>query len=245
MFKKTAWSFVLLLGLAMPVIPAAYSAISPESVSAAEPGMEDIFQLFKNFKESYNNIHDYSAKLHKEELSESGKWTKEELDFRFKKPFAVKIKWVKGPRKEREVVFIEGANNNKLKVKLGGLIGIIIPSVDVDPNSDMAKDEAGHTIRQAGLGYLMEEIAKVTSDAYDKNELSLKVLEKKNDILKIERILPAGKGYKTERLVIYVNHKLGIPIGIERYTAKGKMFGKYIYDDLKTNQGLKDSEFKL
>ena len=243
MLNKYFSSFVLILMLS--VIPPAHAQISPESASSAEPGMEDLYQLVKNFKESYDKIDDYSANLHKEELSENGKWTKEVLDFRFKKPFAIKIKWIAGPKKGRKAVFVEGKNNNKIQIYLGGLISIILPKVDLDPNSDLAKDDSGHTIREAGLGYMMEEMTKITIGAYDKGELALKVIDKKGDILRVQRDLPSGKGYASEKLIIYINQDLGIPIGVERYHADGKMFGKYIYDDLKTNQGLKDSEFKL
>jgi len=217
---------------------------------ASQPGVDELYAVFEKFRSSYDTVQDYSARFHKEERSESGKWQKEVLDFRFKKPFGVRIKWVHGPKKGREVVFVEGKNNNKIIVKMGGLISILIPKISLDPNSNLAKDEAGHTIREAGIGYLMEEILKVTEKAYAKGDLTLKLLEKKNssgsgNILKIERRLPHGKGYATDRLVIYVDEDLGIPVGVERYDSNDKLFGKYYYQELKTNLGLKDEEFKL
>lgn len=244
----TKYFSILVLMAFLTLSTSAYceDVAAPVAAVPAEPGTEELFPIFQKFQESYDKINDYTAILHKEEMSiEDGKWTKEDLDFWFKKPFAIKIKWISGPKKGREALFIEGKNKNRIQIHLGGLISIVLPRVDLDPNSDLAKDESGHTIREAGLGYMMDEIIKVTTGAHNKGELTLKVVGKEGDILKVERDLPSGKGYASEKLIIYIDQNLGIPIGVERYHANGKMFGKYIYKDLKTNQGLKDSEFKL
>ncbi|GEM_PF-2776783 len=240
------FSLALMFVLAFPLN---LHAQVPGASGGDAPTSEELFQIFENFRASYEKVEDYTAKLHKEERNENGKWHKEIIDFKFKKPFALRMKWLQGS--DREAAFVEGKYNNKIAVRPGGLIGIIIPKVHLDPDSNMAKDDAGHTIREAGLGYMMEEIVKVTEDAHGKGDLGLKLLntEKKNggsgNILKVERTLPGGKGYKTEKLIIYVDEELGLPVGVERYDAKGKVFGKYYYRDLKVNQGLKDSVFKL
>lgn len=204
----------------------------------------ELYNLFKNFTPSYERIKDYSSRFVKEELRDE-KWEKEVIDFRFKKPFKVKMKWLSGFHKNRQVVFVEGANQNKVLVKVGGLFGVIVPKLSLDPNGQMARDENGHTIREAGLGYMMEEIWKITEQAYRKKELRLKFLEKKSPILAIERTVPRNKGYPTPKLVVYVDETLGIPVGVERYDESGKLLGKYYYADLKINQGLGDEEFKL
>jgi outer membrane lipoprotein-sorting protein len=242
------FSLALMLVLALPFNLHSQTPQSPASEGAI-PTSEELFQIFEGFRTAYEKVEDYTAKLHKEERNERGKWHKEVIDFKFKKPFAVRMKWLQGS--DREAAFVEGKYDNKITVKLGGLISIIIPKVHLDPESDMAKDDSGHTIREAGLGYMMEEIVKVTEDAHGKGDLGLKLLtvEKKNgsnsNILKVERTLPGGKGYATEKLIIYVDEELGLPVGVERYDAKGKVFGKYYYRDLKVNQNLEDSVFKL
>lgn len=245
--KKWFLIFLMLFGFAfVPTGP-----LQAQPTSTLSSNQDDLFALFEKFNRAYDKIQDYSAKLYKEELSKEGKWEKEILDFRFKKPFKVRIKWIKGHKKDREVVFVEGENNNKIQVKLAGIISILLHKISVDPNSDMARDESGHTIREAGLGHMTDEILKVTEEAQKKGDLTLNLLEKEKnsdgsgEILKIERKVPHGKGYATDRLIIYVDENLGIPVGVERYDANGKLFGKYYYHELKTNQGLKDEEFRL
>lgn len=220
--------------------------LTASSYALAEPPQtvtEEIYAVFKKFRPAYETIQDYSATFYKEELTR-GKWQKEVMEFHFKKPFKVKIKWEKGPRHGREVVFVDEGKDSKIQVKIGGLLGVIVPRLSLDPDDDMARDESNHTIREAGLGYMLENIAKVTDEAYSNGDLQLNLLEK-GPVSKIERILPSGKNYPNLRLIVFVDETLGIPVGLERYDASGKLLGRYYYDELKTNQGLSDDVFRL
>ena len=224
-------------------------SVSAQSLSS-DNTQEILYQFFEEFRNSYDRVQDYSAILNKEEFSD-GKWQTEQLEIRFKKPFKVRIKALDGIRKNWEIVFVEGGNNNKILLRLGGLLRIV-PTVSVDPDSSIAKGPTGDTIRDAGIGRMMDKILEVTELARKNNDLSLTLLERKENpksfgrkILKIDRVVPPGKGYASNRLVIYVDEELGIPIGADRYNEKKELIGKYFYENLKVNEGLKDSEFKL
>ncbi|MBI4398502.1 MAG: DUF1571 domain-containing protein [Candidatus Omnitrophica bacterium] len=243
----------MIQGVLAALLVAAILPVSAFCAPADEvaQNQQDLFALFQGFRPAYEQVKDYTAKLHKEECDTHGRWHKEVLDFKFKKPLAVQIKWLEGRQKGREALFVEGKNNNKIVVKLSGLIALVFPKVRLSPKSELAKDESGHTIREAGLGYMMEELLKVTEGAHEKGELTLKVVDRTQKqegpghIVTVERTLSSKKGYPYGKLIIYVDDALHLPVGVDRYDAKGRLFAKYFYHDLKVNQDLKDEEFVL
>ena len=199
---------------------------------------QELYSLFEKFQPSYAVIHDYTARLEKRELVK-GKWQEEVLEFAFKKPFQIKIKWLSGPKKGRRILFVEGANQNKLFVKVGGTFGGLVPTLKLDPNGNLASDDAGHTIREAGLGYMAEEIWKVTRQAYERGNLSLKSLETHDPgVLKIERRISG-----MNLLVVTIDRGLGIPVSAERFDSEDRLFASYFYKVVRVNQGLSDDEF--
>ena len=237
--------FALVLCLSVFLCPALVYGESTDNVQ------DVLYDFFEVFRDSYDRVQDYSAVLNKEEFL-NGQWKKEKLEIRFKKPFMVRIKALSGGLKDSELVFVEGAYNNKILFKLGGIANKIIPAIPVDPNSSIAKGSTGDTIRDAGIGRMMEKILSVVELAKKNNDLSLTLLERKeNDkcfgknVLKIDRVVPPGKGYASNRLIVYVDEELGLPIGADRYNEKNELIGKYFYENLKVNEGIKDNVFKL
>jgi len=207
---------------------------------------KELYPLFQQFLPAYKKINDYTATFQKKELVD-GKWVEETLDFKFKKPFKVKIKWIAGPKKGQRAVFVEGDNDNKVLIKLGGVFGTIVPKLRLDPDGELAKDNSNRSIRQAGIGYMLNSIWEVTQQAFKNRDLSLKLIEEDSDskLMKIERRVPPNKDYPNVRAVIIIDQSLGIPIGIETYDSKDRLKGSYYYEELNANINLSDDEFML
>jgi hypothetical protein len=71
-------------------------------------------------------------------------------------PFSVYMKWEEGGDKGREVLFVDGQNDSKLLVKLGGLKGRLLPHLKLDPTGSLAMGEVRHPIMEMGLLHLTE-----------------------------------------------------------------------------------------
>ncbi len=206
----------------------------------------ELFELFKNFEPSYEKIGNYSATLNKEELVR-GKWVKETLIFHFQKPFKIKIEWLEGPKKGRRAFFEEGKNSNKIIIKLGGALGKMFPKVRIDPDGELAKDDADRTIRQAGLGYLMQEVFKVTQAGLNNQDLELTLLESEDpNVFKVERRLPLKPEiYPNVKLIAYIDKITGVLLGVEEYGLDEKLKGTYVYNNLKVNGPFTEENFKV
>ncbi len=102
-------------------------------------------------------VSDYTATFQKQERI-NGKLT--ELQVMLMKvrhrPFSIYMKWLKGDR-GRQVLYVEGQNDNKMLVKFGGWKSRL-PALKLDPNSALALAEARYPITKAGMLQIVEEI---------------------------------------------------------------------------------------
>lgn len=174
---------------------------------------------------------------------ESEKAAEETVLFKFKKPFAVYMKWIRNPNKGREVLFVKGQNGNKIVAHDGGLFGVI--TVTMDPNSKQARGDSGDTILDAGIQRFIEqtlaEIRKAEgAGKYQAKELGAKsVLGRSTD--QVEFQLPGAKGMK--RMVVSFDRENHLPIQWETYNSDGRLVERYGYRDLKLNAGLTNADF--
>jgi outer membrane lipoprotein-sorting protein len=209
---------------------------------------KDPREIIYQMKDSYKKIHDYRAVFVRQEILDGKLQDKEKIQLDFKRPFKVKMRWLMGDKKGREVVYVEGENENKMIVKMTGLLSRFIKLVTLDPEGAFAKKGSRHSIRRAGIGNLSESLIRVTRKADEAGDLDIKLLGekmvngRKADV--IERKLPYEK-YESPRAIIYVDQELGIPIEIERYDKDGNLFENYAYYDLEINKDLSDTDFRL
>ena len=93
---------------------------------------------------------EYTATFFKQECVD-GTTETQVIDMKLRhQPFSVYMKWLVGD-KGRELLYVDGQNNGKLLVKLGGLKGRFLPCLKLDPNGSVAMQESRHPITKAGL----------------------------------------------------------------------------------------------
>ena len=108
--------------------------------------------------ESFGNVSDYTAILHKQERigGTLGDVQKVECKLRHE-PFSVYMKWHSGD-KGRELIYVDGQNDGNMVVHPGGWKGRLAGSLNLDPNGTMAMSESRHPVTQAGLKQLGETL---------------------------------------------------------------------------------------
>ena len=72
-------------------------------------------------------------------------------------PFSLYMKWRVGD-KGRQLLYVDGQNDGRAVVKLGGLKGRFLPAINIDPAGSRALAESRHPITNAGMLSMTEKI---------------------------------------------------------------------------------------
>src|SRR5215471_11344219 len=105
-------------------------------------------EIMHRMASAYDGIRDYTALFLKRERIKGVLLPLETIELRFQAPFKVYMAW-REPHAGRIIVYIEGANDNKILVNPGGLLRLL--RLKLDPTSSLATQNTHNTVREAGL----------------------------------------------------------------------------------------------
>lgn len=176
-------------------------------------------------------------------------------------PLGVYMKFL-GPRdcKNREVLFVEGANNGKMLVKEGGTRGRFLPSVWLSPNGTFASSSSRYPITEVGLVRLTERlIESAESNTCDEGECKVKYIKgakvdgRQCSYLEVIRAVkkpnePLGPNniYLAQ---VFLDEEMKLPIRYAAYDwpsvpgGKPKLVEEYTYRQIELNVGLCEKDF--
>jgi len=163
------------------------------------------------------------------------------------RPHSIYMKWLSGPNKRREVIYVEGKCEGKLLVHPGGLLGPLSRTLKLDPHSPLARMSSLEPITNAGMGKTLERMLLHIHEALE--PISLTMDEAKDETsgktyyLKKERLVKSKtfRPYKT--VILHIDKELLLPFRILTYDWQDKLLGEYIYKNVKINVGLSDEDF--
>ncbi len=207
----------------------------------------DPAQCFKEAQAVLAQTDSYTAIFHRRERI-NGKLREEETAFfKFKKPFKLYMKWGKEPSKGLEVLYIEGWNNNRVKVHGDGIIGIT--TLNLDPKSPLAMKDNRHPVTDSGLENLMNFINENVQRGIKTSEVIFKTPCEEiiygRKTVKIEGIFPKDKtkGYYCHRAIINFDLEQKVPIKVQIFDFGNNLIESYGYEDLRLNAGLTEADF--
>ncbi len=208
----------------------------------------DALKILLSMKDSYSkNIESYTAVMVKGEPALSNQKIPQKIYVKFQKPFKVYMKWVDQPYDGREILYIQGENNDNFFVKPDGVIGFFVRLVKLP--STFKTNESRYTVRDFGIGNLVDGIINITMDAQKNNDLDLHchgvVTRNGRQVYEIERLLPKKDTYRNQRLVLYVDTKTNLPVETYAYDKEGRLAEYCLYQDLKINPQMKNDEFSI
>lgn len=229
------------------ILPLILLLWAPPFLSSWPQESSDPSKLLDEAETTIASVDNYTAIFHKQERIK-GKLAEEETIFiKFKRPFKIYMKWVKEPYKGRECLYIEGANNNRIKAHEGGILGLV--KLNLKPLSSTAMKGNRHPITEAGLENLTKLIGNELRRGITAGEIELKDLGEEmiygRKARKIEGIFPKEKekGYYCYRAVISLDIELKVPIKSMIYDWQDQLIESYGYEQLKLNAGLSDADF--
>ncbi|HRZ86267.1 MAG TPA: DUF1571 domain-containing protein [bacterium] len=209
---------------------------------------QDALKILLSMRESYKDIDGYTAVMVKGEPQAGKSNASQKIFVKFKKPFKVYMKWIGDKHAGREVLYVQGENNDNLFAKPDGFLGNILRMVKLP--STHRSDGSRHTVKDVGIGKLVESILDITLQAKRKNDLNLVcngvVVRNGRKAYEIERFLPQDKDcYEYKRVVMYVDTATKLPLEVYAYGKDGKLKEFCVYQDITLNPSLKDTEFTV
>jgi hypothetical protein len=197
-------------------------------------------------EEALTKLDNYTAVFHRIERV-NGKLVLEQITFlKFKRPFEVYMRWI-NPIKGQESLYVQGANNNKVRAHGTGFAGLI--TVNLDPTGRLAMKDSRHPVTEAGLEILVKKIGSNLRRGLRAGELTSKdhgeqmVYGRKTR--ELEGILPKdpSKGYYCYRCIVNLDVETRMPIKTQIFDWQDQLVESYGYEHLSLNPGLSDKDF--
>jgi outer membrane lipoprotein-sorting protein len=189
----------------------------------------------------------YTAIFHKQERVKGWLKTEEIAYLKFKKPFKVYMKWIEDPGKGREILYVDGWNDNRILVRDPGFLGVFI--MNLRPQGHIAMKGSRHPITEVGL----EHLVKMFGDNIRKGLRSREFECRRGKegtvygrrIQSLELIFPRDhrNGYYCYRCIISLDIEKRVPIRVQVFDWEDRLIEDYGYEDLTFNAGLTDADF--
>ena len=240
--KRSIWSLSICLVI---LLGSLWMGIGAPSVGAFDP--KEILILLDEMDSSYSSMNDYVGVFHKQERM-GGKLNGEDTAvFKFQKPFKVYMKFIDGPSKGSEVLYVEGSYENKLLVRQGGIWGVV--TLSLDPRGSLAMSGNRHPITELGFGFLLSELRRNIEPAIRSGELEIMRLTDETfngrpaTVVEGKCFSHGGRKYYSARFIMHIDKELLLPVGDVFYDGNDEMFEDYVFTDVKLNVGLTATDF--
>ncbi len=150
--------------------PPAGRANTPASSEApAAPkqidGAEKIRELHQQAVTKYAGIQDYVARFRRREFVNGQQQPEDLVELKYRKdPNSVHFKWLQGTANEgREILYVHG-KGNLMQVKSGKGDLMAGVRVEIDPTSERATANSRRTIKEAGIGNVIDRFGVALAD---------------------------------------------------------------------------------
>lgn len=210
-------------------------------------GRADVERWIREAEVVLSRTESYTAIFHKQERIKGKLRREETILFKFRKPFNIYMKWIDRPYRGRELIYVQGRNENRIRAHEGGILGLF--TVNLDPLGATVMRDNRHPITESGLHNLVDLIAEqvrkgIGAGEFESRDLGEEVVYGRKT-RKMEGIFPRdeGKGYYCSRTVVNLDMEMKIPIKVLIYDWDDRIVESYGYEDLVLNAGLTDADF--
>ena len=252
---------------APPLLAAGFASPSGPNVATAlitQPGMtepsselalmEEAKNLVAEGRARYAEIHSYSCLFTKRERMKNGRLVGPQvLEMKARtNPRSIYFRFVK-PHAGREAIWVDGQFGGKMLVHDVGLGKLLAGTLKIEPNSSMAMEDNRHPITDAGLGYLLDELAVRWAEEMQPGSIDVTVAHDAmvgdRPCIMVESTHPDKQPeFLYHKVKVYFDKELLMPIRFEAYdwpkkNGKIDLVEEYMYVDLKLNPGLDADDF--
>jgi hypothetical protein len=241
-------------GKTEPTRPAAVvTTPAQEPAPAEEHPLKPAIRLAQKGLESLADVEDYTATISRRELV-GNELVSENMVMKFREePFSVYLLFG-GQNAGREVLYVDGRNDNKLMAHEGSGLTSFIGTISLAPDSPQVLKQSRHMITEIGLRNMVGAIITRWEEESKYGECEVKYYQNATlndrECLAIECTHPRPRRqFKFHISRLYLEKETGIGIRVENFGFPVQQGGKpvlieeYTYSNLKTNVGLTDIDF--
>ena len=240
----------------------AASSIEPTSLNPLDRALEIAKSGLADCRE---NINDYPAILIKRERIDGVLGVHEYMQVKIRnrkvkngrvvQPLSVYINFLKPSSvKGREVIYVEGQNDNNIVAHEGGLKGKFLPTVNLPPNGMLAMRGQRYPMTEIGVENLIVKLIERGQQARQFSDVQCEFRKNARVKDRVCTVLQVTQPTKQPNLEFYqasvfIDDKLNLPIRYIAYdwpkapNAPLDVLEEYNYLNLKVNVGLKDEDF--
>ena len=218
----------------------------PRTVSSASVG--EMLQLLSLAEKSYAGVTDYTSVFVSRERIGGTLRPPETIQLKFQRPFKVYMKWVDGPSRGREGLYVSGANNGRFFIHEPRGIQRFF-TVALEPTDRRVMEESRHPVTDVGIGRLLEIVG--TNARRGAQAGVLQVIDRGlgdvagRRVRQVEAILlrDAKAGYYCYRVLLAFDEENHLPIRIVVYDWTDQVVEEYTHAQLQLNPGLTERDF--
>jgi hypothetical protein len=242
---------VLFVGGAMPPAPPAPPprAPAPAVPPADAEALREPLRLVAEARRAWADVDDYTGVLVQQERVGGRLQPEQTMTMKLRKePFSVRLRWsAPAAMAKQDVIYVAGRHNGMMRVRPAGLLGAL-GFVSVDPHDPRTRDHSNHTITEAGLGHLVERLAREW-EAARAHPPQVSVADAEFDgrpCVRVEAVGGAGAWYRSVQLFDKETH---LPVRTESRgrpregAPDGDLLEADAYRQLRLNVGLTDADF--
>ncbi|MBI3823881.1 MAG: DUF1571 domain-containing protein [Planctomycetes bacterium] len=218
--------------------------------------LDQPIQWMETAKTNYGAVKDYTCYLSSQESVNGKLLEKSVILLKMKtEPFSVHMRWIEPKKSEvQEVVFVQGKNNNKMRVKSNLFGPKLLGFMSIDVNDPRVVQHSRHTILEAGIGNMIDQcLAQWQKDrGLGKTDVSLKdfmIGTRACHRVELTRT-QKNPNFYCHRTVIYLDKESKMPFRLENYdwptpggAVGGELLEQFSYSNIIWNKGLKDADF--
>lgn len=197
-----------------------------------------------------------NGKLGGHEFMEAKIRNRKIVDGKLVTPLSVYLKFIKPEAmKGREVIWVEGKNNNKMRAHEGGAAGKFLPTVWLDPHGILAMRGQLHPITDIGIENLVVKLIErgERERKHPECEVEFKPGAKINGrvctVLQVRHPIQRPH-FEFHLAQIFIDDETKLPVRYAAYhwptdpnDKMGPVIEEYTYLDVKLNPGLVDADF--
>jgi len=232
-------------GDALSVLALTLAFIAPLSATAGSGA--DFVRVLEDMKRAYAQVDSYTATFLVQERVQEQLDPTHLIALKFKKPFSVYMRWLKGPHKGRQALFPVGADRNELLVRVPLLVGGM--TFTLDSQSPRARRGSRHPVTDVGIGRLLDFVKDNVPPGLQAGDLRVEdqghqiTFDRptRRYVLRFPR--DQAKGYYCMTAVVETDQEHRLPIYAEMFDWQEQLFERYGYRDLRLNTGLTQADF--
>ena len=227
---------------------------APEVKEKPADPIAQAMALVARGKSEYATVRDYTCTFFKRERIEGRMTPQYVMQMKARtRPMSVYFKFAK-PHAGREAIYVAGRNGGKVLVHDVGLGKLLAGTLAIEPRSARAMEDNRHPVTEAGLGHLLTTLEERWGAEMRPGETHVVIHTGakvgNRTCTMVESTHPRkAPAFLFHKVKIYFDDENGLPVRFESYDwprrpgAAPDLLEEYTYANLRTNVGLRESDF--